>query len=87
MSVQESYLKAIADAIRHKEGSQDAIFAKDFSKRIMALECGGERPPPAAGGMEVLEGWQQDRELYVGPVRMPGIQWVEMDGGMEILEE
>ena len=41
MSVQEERLKAIADAIRQKEGSSDSIPANDFPARILALETGG----------------------------------------------
>lgn len=40
-SVQETKLKAIADAIREKEGSSDPIPASAFSARILALETGG----------------------------------------------
>ena len=41
MSTQETKLKAIADAIREKEGSTALIPAKDFPARILALETGG----------------------------------------------
>lgn len=41
MSTQEIKLKAIADAIREKEGSTALIPAKDFPTRILALETGG----------------------------------------------
>ena len=37
MSVQETKLKAIADAIREKEGSTGPIPAGDFAARILAL--------------------------------------------------
>ena len=37
-SVQETYLKAIADAIREKEGSSDPILANEFAARILALQ-------------------------------------------------
>lgn len=40
MSVQEEKLRAIADAIREKEGSSALISANDFSSRIRALEAG-----------------------------------------------
>lgn len=40
MSVQEEKLRAIADAIREKEGSSALISANDFSARIRALEAG-----------------------------------------------
>ena len=85
MSVQETYLKAIADAIRQKEESQGAIPAKEFAGRILALETGGGTPP-ASGGMEILSGWQEDRQTFTGPVKMPGVALVVMDSGLEILE-
>lgn len=52
------FLKDIADAIREKEGSTDAINPQDFVGRIKGLEVGGSkmhyfkvvRPLPSAGG-------------------------------------
>lgn len=55
------FLKDIADAIREKEGSTDAINPQDFVGRIKGLEVGGAsgskmryfkvvRPLPGAGG-------------------------------------
>lgn len=41
MSTQEGKLKAIADAIRQKEGTTEPIPANDFPARIRALETGG----------------------------------------------
>lgn len=41
MSTQEDKLKAIADAIREKEGSADPIPAGDFPERIRAIQSGG----------------------------------------------
>lgn len=41
MSVQEVNLKAIADAIREKEGSKGTIKAEDFADRIRKLDTGG----------------------------------------------
>ena len=41
MSTQEENLKAIADAIRQKEGTTEPIPANDFPARIRALETGG----------------------------------------------
>ena len=41
MSVQEDNLRAIADAIREKEGSGEPIPAKDFPERIRGLQGGG----------------------------------------------
>lgn len=42
MSIQQEHLKAIADAIRGKEGSDEAIPAAEFAARIQSL--------PAASG-------------------------------------
>ena len=44
MSVQETKLKAIADAIRAKDGTTEPIPANDFAGRILALETGGSLP-------------------------------------------
>ena len=44
MSVQETKLKAIADAIRAKDGTTEPIPANDFADRILALETGGSLP-------------------------------------------
>lgn len=52
------FLKDIADAIREKEGTTDAINPQDFVGRIKGLEVGGSkmryfkvvRPLPGAGG-------------------------------------
>ena len=41
MSTQEGKLKAIADAIRQKEGTTEPIPADSFASRILALEAGG----------------------------------------------
>lgn len=44
MSTQGDKLKAIADAIRAKEGSSDPIPANDFPERIAAIETGTQLP-------------------------------------------
>lgn len=44
MSTQGDKLKAIADAIRAKEGSSDPIVANDFPARIAAIETGTQLP-------------------------------------------
>lgn len=44
MSTQGDKLKAIADAIRAKEGSSDPIVANDFPARIAAIETGMQLP-------------------------------------------
>ena len=47
MSAQETKLKAIADAIRYKDGSKSPISANDFPKRIRAI------PQEGGGGVDV----------------------------------
>ncbi len=44
MSTQETKLKAIADAIREKDGTTEPISANDFPDRIRAIETGGKLP-------------------------------------------
>lgn len=44
MSTQEEKLKAIADAIREKDGTAEPIPANDFPERIRAIEVGGKLP-------------------------------------------
>ena len=41
MSTQETKLKAIADAIREKDGTEEPIAANDFPERIRAIQGGG----------------------------------------------
>lgn len=41
MSIQETNLKAIADAIREKDGTTEPIAANDFAARILAIPSGG----------------------------------------------
>ena len=42
MSVHETKLRAIADAIREKDGSSELIAANDFAARILAIQGGGD---------------------------------------------
>lgn len=44
MSTQGDKLKAVADAIRAKEGSSAPIAANDFPARIAAIETGTQLP-------------------------------------------
>lgn len=59
-SVNDATLKAVADAIRAKEGSADLIPASAFAERIAAIETGVQLPeltnPGSAG--DLLEGKQ-----------------------------
>ena len=45
MSIQESKLREIADAIREKDGTKEPIAANDFPARIRAIEAGGGSLP------------------------------------------
>jgi len=44
LSTQETNLKAIADAIREKDGTTEPIPAKNFPERIRAIQTGGTLP-------------------------------------------
>lgn len=84
MSVQETNLKAIADAIRARDGSTGVIPAKDFPARIRAIPGGGG---PSAGGIEVLENWKYQVSTYAGSIRAANFnQIVPVDMGIAILE-
>lgn len=55
-SLQESYLKEIADAIREKEGSFAPIPAEEFANRIRALETGMDTYDATAKPGDIREG-------------------------------
>lgn len=44
MSIQETRLKDIADAIREKDGTAGPIPANDFAERILAIPTSGSLP-------------------------------------------
>lgn len=76
MSTQGDKLKAIADAIRAKEGSSDPIAANDFPARIAAIETGTQLPTLTNPGTaaDMAQGKQlidQNGEIVTGtlPVR------------------
>lgn len=56
MSIQETNLKKIADAIREKEGSTAFIMADDFADRIRAIETGTDTMDATAKASDILEG-------------------------------
>lgn len=73
MSTQGDKLKAIADAIRAKEGSSDPIVANDFPARIAAIETGTQLPTLTNPGTaaDMAQGKQlidQNGEIVTGTV-------------------
>lgn len=74
MSTQGDKLKAIADAIRAKEGSSDPIVANDFPARIAAIETGTQLPTltnpgtaaDLANGKQLID---QNGEIVTGLVQ------------------
>ena len=74
MSTQGDKLKAIADAIRAKEGSSDPIAANDFPARIAAIETGTQLPTLTNPGTaaDMAQGKQlidQNGEIVTGTLR------------------
>lgn len=74
MSTQGDKLKAIADAIRAKEGSSDPIAANDFPERIAAIETGTQLPTLTNPGTaaDMAQGKQlidADGEIVTGTLR------------------
>lgn len=74
MSTQRDKLKAIADAIRAKEGSSDPIAANDFPARIAAIETGTQLPTLTNPGTaaDMAQGKQlidQNGEIVTGTLR------------------
>lgn len=73
MSTQGDKLKAIADAIRAKEGSSDPIAANDFPARIAAIETGTQLPTLTNPGTaaDMAQGKQlidQNGEIVTGTI-------------------
>lgn len=74
MSAQGDKLKAIADAIRAKEGSSAPIAANDFPARIAAIETGTQLPTLTNPGTaaDMAQGKQlidQNGEIVTGTLR------------------
>lgn len=74
MSTQGDKLKAIADAIRAKEGSSAPIAANDFPARIAAIETGTQLPTLTNPGTaaDMAQGKQlidQNGEIVTGTLR------------------
>ena len=86
MSTQGDKLKAIADAIRAKEGSSDPIVANDFPARIAAIETGTQLPTLTNPGTakDLVSGKQlinSDGEIVTGTIQeYPTGNFVLSDG-------
>ena len=56
MSVQETNLKAIADAIKAKTGETGTIKASEFASKISTIETGIDTSDATAGAKDILSG-------------------------------
>lgn len=81
LSTQEQKLKAIADAIREKDGSTDPIIANDFPDRIRAIQSDSKE----TGGYEIIE--NRDKDIYSATLILKNYIGVVLSDSYKVLEE
>lgn len=68
MSYQQDNFKAIADAIREKDGTTDAILPIDFPDRIRAIKTGASLPSGGTTGQALVKQSNADEDVMWGDV-------------------
>lgn len=84
MSIQERNLRAIADAIREKDGTADPIPASGFAARIRALGGGGNAGD--GSGITVLDDGAGDLAKMTPCIQLPELSAVNCTIEVQILE-
>lgn len=83
MSIQERNLRAIADAIREKEGTADPIPASGFAARIRALGGGNAGD---GSGITVLDDGAGELAKMTPRIQLPELSAVNCTVEVQILE-